>query len=234
MLLYGKIVEESTKKTKEGTAMSTLLHIEVSPMGAQSVSRAISEEYVQVWAVANPGGAVITRDLNANPVPHLDAETIFAGYTPEGEQPPTMAAKHAERQLLIDEILSVDEILISTPMWNWSLPSVLKAYFDQLVVPGQLDASDAQGLAGKKVTFVVAQGGSYAPGTPREGWDFMTGYLRHFATVLGSTDVEIILSELSFAGVVPGMDELIPKKEESIALAKKAANQRAAASLINA
>lgn len=114
-------------------------------------------------------------------------------------------------------------------MWNWNLPSVLKAYFDQLVVPGVLDASSAQGLAGKKVTFIVAQGGSYAPGTPREGWDFMTGYLRHFATVLGSTDVDVILAELTFAGVVPGMDNLVDLKEASIAAAKQAAGQRAAA-----
>lgn len=198
-------------------------------MGENSISRSISAEFLASWTAAHPGGAVISRDLNANPVPHLDAETIFAGYTPEGQQSESMARKHKERHALINEILSVDEILISTPMWNWTLPSVLKAYFDQLVVPGLLDASGAQGLAGKKVTFVVAQGGSYSPGTPREGWDFMTGYLRHFASVLGSTDVEIILAELAFAGVVPGMDDLIGMKEASIAAAKKLAHERAAA-----
>lgn len=209
--------------------MPTLLHIDVSPMGENSVSRTVTADFLAAWTAAHPGGAIITRDLNANPVPHLDAETIFAGYTPEGDQPATMAAKHRARHELIDEILGVDEIVISTPMWNWNLPSVLKAYFDQLVVPGKLDASGAQGLAGKKVTYIVAQGGSYAPGTPREGWDFMTGYLRHFATVLGSTDVDVILAELTFAGVVPGMDNLVGLKEASIADAKQRAQQRAAA-----
>ena len=209
--------------------MSKLLHIEVSPMGENSVSRRIAQEFLNTWRETNVGGEIIYRDLNANPVPHLDAETIFAGYTPEGEHSPSMSAKHKDRHDLIDEILSVDEILISTPMWNWSLPSVLKAYFDQLVVPGKLDGSSAQGLKGKKVTYVVSQGGSYAPGTPKEGWDFMTGYLKHFATALGSTDVEVILTELTFAGVVPGMENLVDKKEHSIANAKKAASQRAAA-----
>ena len=209
--------------------MAKLLHIEVSPMGEGSVSRKIAEEFLTAWRAKHVGGELIHRDLSANPVPHLDAETIFAGYTPEGDHSVRMAAKHKERHELIDEILSVDEILISTPMWNWSLPSVLKAYFDQLVVPGKLDASSAQGLAGKKVTYVVSQGGSYAPGTPREGWDFLTGYLKHFATVLGSTDVEVILTELTFAGVVPGMENLVDKKEASIAQAKKAAHERAAA-----
>lgn len=209
--------------------MSTLLHIEVSPMGGNSVSRSVSEEFLTSWKANHPGGTVITRDLNANPVPHLDAETIFAGYTPESEQPESMAQKHKARFELINEILGVDEIVISTPMWNWNVPSVLKAYIDQLAVPGVLDASNARGLAGKKVTFIVAQGGSYAPGSPREGWDFMTGYLRHVATVLGSTDVDVILAELTLAGVAPGMDNLIDVKEASIAAAKQAASNRAAA-----
>ena len=209
--------------------MSRLLHVEVSPMGENSVSRKIASEFLATWKAQRPDGEVVHRDLNANPVPHLDAETIFAGYTPEDQKSPSMVAKQKARFELIDEILGVDEILISTPMWNWNLPSVLKAYFDQLVVPGVLDASGAQGLKGKKVTFVVSQGGSYAPGTPREGWDFMTGYLKHYATVLGSTDVEVILTELTYAGVVPGMENLVDKKEASIAAAKKLATERAAA-----
>ena len=209
--------------------MPTLLHLEVSPLGENSVSRQVSAEFIRSWTAAHPGGAIISRDLSTDPVPHLDAETIFAGYTPEGDRPASMAAKHDARMALVQEILGVDEILISTPMWNWSLPSVLKAYFDQLVVPGVLDASGARGLASKKVTFVVAQGGSYAPGTPREGWDYLTGYLTHFATVLGASDVEIVLAELTFAGVVPGMDDLVPMKEASIAAAKKLAFDRAAA-----
>ena len=209
--------------------MSTLLHIDVSPMGEGSVSRKIAQEFLNTWKEKYQGGQLIYRDLNSNPVPHLDAETIFAGYTPESDQSMSMSAKHKARFELIDEILSVDEILIATPMWNWSLPSVLKAYFDQLVVPGKLDAAGAQGLVGKKVTFLVSQGGSYAPGTPREGWDYLVDYLKHFATVLGSTDVEVILTELTFAGVVPGMENLVDKKEASIASAKKRASERAAA-----
>lgn len=209
--------------------MATLLHIEVSPMGENSYSRRIAQTFMDSWHKKHTDGDVIHRDLNANPVPHLDAETIFAGYTPEGEWPSSMASKHKARLDLIEEILAVDEILISTPMWNWSLPSVLKAYFDQLALPGKLDGSSAQGLKGKKVTFVVSQGGSYAPGTPREGWDFLTGYLKLFVTALGSTDVEVILTELTLAGVAPGMESLIDKKEASIESAKKAASERAAA-----
>ena len=87
------------------------------------------------------------------------------------------SAKHAFRHELIADITGVDEILISTPMWNWTIPSVLKAYIDQVILPGTLDGSGADGLKGKKVTFVVSQGGSYAEGAPRHGWDYETGAL---------------------------------------------------------
>ena len=138
-----------------------------------------------------------------------------------------MAAKHHYRQELIKEIIAVDEIVISTPMWNWSVPSVLKAYFDQIIIPGQLDGSGADGLKGKKVTYVVSQGGSYAKDAPRHGWDYETGYLELVATALGSTDVEVILAEFTLAGIVPGMESLIEKKEASIAAAITAAQKRA-------
>jgi FMN-dependent NADH-azoreductase len=140
-----------------------------------------------------------------------------------------MAAKHNFRHDLINEITGVDHILISTPMWNWSVPSVLKAYFDQIILPGVLDGSGAAGLTGKKVTFVVSQGGSYAEGAPRHGWDYETGYLKLVANALGATDVDVILAELTLAGIVPGMESLVGKKEESIAAAKAKATARAAA-----
>jgi FMN-dependent NADH-azoreductase len=207
--------------------MSSLLHIEVSPGGENSVSRAISAEFLESWKKKNPGGRVISRDFNKDPIPHLDAEAIFAGYTPEGDRSSAMAKKHAFRHELIEEITGVTDILIATPMWNWSIPSVLKAYFDQIIIPGTLDGSGADGLKGKKVTFIVAQGGSYAEGAPRHGWDFASGYLKLVATALGSTDVEVIIAELTLAGVVPAMESLIPKMELSIAAAKGAAAIRA-------
>jgi len=209
--------------------MSSLLHIEVSPSGENSVSRSISSVFVDSWKSANADGNVIVRDLNSNPVPHLDAEAIFAGYTPEESRSEAMAAKHNFRHELITEITGVDHILISTPMWNWSIPSVLKAYIDQIILPGVLDGSGAAGLTGKKVTFVVSQGGSYAEGAPRHGWDYETGYLKLVANALGATDVEVILAELTLAGVVPGMESLVEKKEESIAAAKAKAATRASA-----
>jgi FMN-dependent NADH-azoreductase len=139
-----------------------------------------------------------------------------------------MSQKHNFRLGLIKEITSADEILISTPMWNWSVPSLLKAYIDQIIVGGVLDGSGAAGLAGKKVTFVVAQGGSYKDGAPRAGWDFATGYLELVAKALGATDIQTILAEFTLAGNAPGMESLVDAKNASVASAKNAARKRAA------
>lgn len=208
--------------------MTSLLHIEVSPSGNQSVSRGISEEFVKAWKLSHPEGTIIGKDFASNPVPHLDGEAIFGQYSPPEQQSAAMKEKYAYRIELIKEITNADEILISSPMWNWSIPSVLKAYFDQIIVVGELDAYGKKGITGKKVTFVIAQGGSYKEGAPLAGWDFATGYLQLVAKALGATDVEIILAEFTLAGVAPGMESLVDAKSASIDSAKVAARKRAA------
>ena len=209
--------------------MSTLLHIQVSPMGENSISLSIAEEFLKAWRQTNPSGNIIERNLATSPVPVLDGEAIFADYTPAADRPESMAAKRVLRQNLIDEITGVDEIVVSTPLWNWGIPSPLKAYIDQIIIPGVLDGSGANGLAGKKVTAMIAQGGSYKTGSPREGWDYGSGYLELVFTALGSTDVKVVVSEFGLAGVAPGMEDFVDAKSSSIAAAKTAARDRAAA-----
>jgi FMN-dependent NADH-azoreductase len=207
--------------------MSYLLQIEVSPSGENSVSRNVTAEYISAVKAAKPNLEIRTKDFSTEPVPHLDGEAIFAGYTPEDQRSASATTKWNYRLGLIKEITEADEIVISTPMWNWTIPSVLKAYFDQIIIPGVLDGSGADGLKGKKITFVVAHGGSYSEGAPRAGWDYQTGYLKLVANALGATDVEVILAELTLAPVVPAMNELIPAMEASIAAAKAKAVARA-------
>ena len=209
------------------TNSKKLLYISVSPTGEYSTSRQVAAEFITTWKLTNPDSQVLERDLSKESIPHLDAEAIFANYTPVESQSPSMANKHHYRIDLINEILSVDEILISTPLWNWSIPSVLKAYIDQIVVTGVFD-NGKPGLTGKKVTYVIAQGGSYKEGTPKAGWDFATGYLELVAKALGATDIETILAEFTLSGVAPGMDFLKDAKAKSLETALSAARKRAA------
>ena len=157
-------------------------------------------------------------------MPHLDGETIFYAYTPEDKRPATMVTKHDDRIALINEIIGAKYIVIATQMWNWGPPSVLKAYVDQLVLPGTLDPYTQKHLAGKSFTILIASGGSYGHNSER---DFLTGYLSFIGTQLGSEDVKAIRTEYTLAGVQPGLEHLIPKKEESFAIASAAAIERA-------
>jgi FMN-dependent NADH-azoreductase len=206
--------------------MSYLLYVSVSPQGDRSVSRNLANDFLDEYRTKNPDTKVVERDLAVKLVPHLDGETLGASYSPVENHTPSMAEKFKVRMDLINEFKGAKEILVSTPMWNWNVPSVFKAYIDQLIFPGVLGDGTPENSNSAKVTVIAAQGGSYAPGTPREGWDWLTGYLKQVFTQLGSKDVKIILSELNYAGWKPGMENLVGKKEASLAEAKKAIKSR--------
>jgi len=209
--------------------MSDLLHIEVSPLGDHSISRAITQEFLNAYKAKNPSAVIVSKDFAANPIPHLDIEAISAGYTPEADRSASMTAKFNARLALIQEIKDAKHIVISTPMWNWSVPSVLKAWIDNVLIPGVLDGATPATSTAAKFTFIVSQGGSYKPGAPRAGWDYETGYLKQFAGAIGSKDIEVVLSEFGLAGIAPGMEAFTEEKDASIAAAKETAKQRAAA-----
>ncbi len=107
--------------------MSYLLYVSASPQGERSISRKLAAEFLTHYMAKNPNARVVERDLIKNPVPHLDGETIGASYSPAENHTPTMVQKLKERMELIYEIKVADEILVSTPMGNWSVPSVFKA-----------------------------------------------------------------------------------------------------------
>lgn len=203
-----------------------VLHITVSPSGENSYSRKLGNSFLETIKATQPNLAVRTRDLSTTPIDHLDGEGIFAGYVAPDQRSPGMVAKHQHRLDLIAEISGADAIVIDTPMWNWNVPSVLKAYIDQIVLPGTFD-SNTKSLAGKSVTALVATGGAYGEGSWHPEWDFLTSYLKTSFGILGSTDVEIIRTEYTLAGVVPAMESLIPQKEESYAKATAATIARA-------
>lgn len=207
--------------------MSYLLYVSASPLGDRSVSRTLAKDFLAAYAAKYPEVTVVERDLASNPAPHVDGETLSASYSPAENHSPSMAAKFKARMELINEFKGAEEILISTPMWNWSVPSVLKAYIDNLVYPGQLGGGTPEDSISAKVTVLAAQGGSYVPGTPKEGWDYLSGYLKNVFTQLGSKDVEVILSELNYAGMRPGTEHLVAKKEESLAAAQRKTKSRA-------
>jgi FMN-dependent NADH-azoreductase len=162
-------------------------------------------------------------------VPHLDGEGMNASYVPEESRSPSMQEKLQLRLDLIAEITSASHIVISTPMWNWGMPSRLKAYIDQIILPGVLDPYSNKGLTGKIVTVLIACGGEYSSDPSKAATNFLTGHISQILNFLGAEDVSVIQAEFTLAGIVPGMESLVEAKEASIAKAIEAAVTRAGA-----
>lgn len=207
--------------------MATLLHIDSSvlPSGV-SASRAVTDAFRRAWQDQHPAGTVIYRDLATDPVPHIDADAHTAGFADPATHTPGQATAFAARLKLIEELEGADAILIGAPMYNYTIPSTLKAWLDNVVLMGRTGGENPS-AKGTPVTVVASRGGSYAPGTPRESFEFVQNYL---AAVLGSAlalDVDFIVPEMTMAPQVPALAEFVPLFESSREQALQAAEAKA-------
>ncbi|MET9014152.1 NAD(P)H-dependent oxidoreductase [Streptomyces olivaceoviridis] len=195
--------------------MPTLLHIDSSVFSTEaSASRAVTETFRKHWEEQHPDGTVIYRDLAAEPVPHLSAQAHVAGFVPPSAHSPEQAAAFAERVKLIEELERADAVLIGAPMYNYTIPSTLKAWLDNVILFGRT-AGETPSAKGTPVTVVASRGGSYAPGTPREGYEYVQNYLTAVLADALGMDLDFIVPELTMAPQNPAMAELIPLYEAS-------------------
>jgi FMN-dependent NADH-azoreductase len=176
--------------------MQTILQVTASLFGENSQSSRLAGSSSDP---AQPGGpvraAVITRDLASQPVPHLTAERFQALNTPVEQRTLEQQRVVTESDALIDELKRADVIVIGLPMYNFGVPSTLKAYFDHVARAGVTFRYTAEGpdglLKGKKAYVFATRGGRYA-GTPA---DLQTAYVRQFLGFLGIKDVEFVYAE---------------------------------------
>ncbi|MGW7419691.1 FMN-dependent NADH-azoreductase [Streptomyces sp. NPDC054813] len=195
--------------------MATLLHIDSSLMpGEASASRAVTEAFRTAWEEQHPDGTVIYRDLAANPVPHITAASHSAGFVDPAAHSPEQAAAFADRVRLIEELERADAILIGAPMYNFTIPSTLKAWLDNVVLFNRTMGENPS-AKGTPVTVVASRGGSYAPGTPREPFEYVQNYLSAVLADGLGLEVDFIVPELTMAPQNPAMADLVPLYEAS-------------------
>jgi len=179
--------------------MATLLKIDSSPMGEHSISRKLTAQFGASWRKAHPGGEVISRDLTTTDIPPVNGFWIGAAYTPEDARTREQREALAVSDALIAELQRADEYVFGVPMHNFSIPSTLKLWIDQVARAGKTFSYGADGpkglLTGKKVTLLVASGGVYEHGTAMAALNFVTPYLRAVFGFIGVTDVTIIAAE---------------------------------------
>jgi FMN-dependent NADH-azoreductase len=176
--------------------MSNLLVLNSSLSGEASVSNLIVKELVGVLKQEHPGLHVVQRDLAAQPVPHLTPATV-AGVRSQAHSAPELQARALSDEL-IAELKHADVVVIGAPMYNFSIPSTLRTWFDHVLRPGVTFSYSAAGpkglVSGKRVIVVESRGGLYSEG-PAIALDFQEPYLRQLLGFMGLTDVSFVRAE---------------------------------------
>jgi FMN-dependent NADH-azoreductase len=181
--------------------MPTLLAINASPRYDQSVSRKLTSLFVDEWKAAHPGGRVIDRDLVTSSLPFVDLPWIGGAFTPPEKHSVENAAAIKISDDLVAELQAADHIVLGTPMYNFTVPALVKAYIDHIVRVGVTVVDNVGQLTGKKATVVLASGGDFRPGSPVERYNFASGYLRQVFAFIGIADLDIILADRGRAGI---------------------------------
>jgi FMN-dependent NADH-azoreductase len=182
--------------TLKELTMTTLLQINASINDSNGQSSQLANQFVAAFHKRFPEARIVVRDVAAaNPVPHLNAERFGAFISKPEERSAAQHAVVAYSDALIDELKQADVIVLGLPMYNFGVPSQLKAYFDHIARAGvtfkYTDKGPVGQLTGKKVFVFAARGGLYA-GTPL---DTQTSYVRDFLRFIGMTDVEFVYAE---------------------------------------
>lgn len=185
--------------------MTQILVIESSANLASSVSRDLTQAFLAGYKTAHPDVSVVTRDLATDPVPHLGVDLIGGFFGKPEDLTATQKSAIAVSDTLIDEVEASDIIAIGAPMYNFSIPSTLKAWIDHILRAGRTFRYGANGpeglVSGKKVVLFLASGGVYSEG-PYKPYDFQETYLRGVLGFIGLTDVTVVRAE----GLAMGAD----------------------------
>ncbi len=184
----------------------TVLHIDSSPLGERSISRKLTAKTLAELQAAHGDLRVITRELGTTPMPHLDGLTIAAFFTAPDQRSTELQDAIRLSDEAVDELVEADTIVIGAPMWNFGIPSTLKAWIDHIMRAGRTFKYGPNGPEpllpkGKKVIVVSSRGGVYSDG-PMKLMDHQETYLRAVFGFLGLTDLAFVRAE----GIAMGPD----------------------------
>jgi FMN-dependent NADH-azoreductase len=203
-----------------------LLQIDSSAR-ASSITRRLTAKFAEEWRKKHPDGEVIQRDLSVT-APPLITDDWGGTYLEDSKLTRAQRAYLSASDELIEELKAAGTIVIGAPMYNFSIPSSLKAWIDQIVRMGKTFTYGPNGSQGvlqkKKVVIITSRGGAYEKGSPREAFDFQEPYLRHILGFIGLTDVTFIHAEnqareeaaVSVAAVAERIGRIASDQEEQV------------------
>ena len=202
--------------------MKQILMLEVSPRGKDSASRSVADTLAARLTDLYPSAKLIRRDLAAEHLSHLDGVTLRAISTQDPAEAKRLKEAAHQSDELTDELLESDLLVIATPMWNFGIPSALKAWIDLVVRPGKTFQYAGDGVVGlaknKKAILVLASGGVFTEG-PWRSWDFVESYLRQILGFIGIVDVQTVRAEgMNIPPLAPSAVPNVNKAVDELAL----------------
>lgn len=185
----------------------TLFRLDASIRTEGSASREIADIVEAEWLVTHPGDAVERRHIGVDVLPadawaHAVAGSAVPEETRSAEQRDAVSLAAA----LVDELVAADAILLAVPLYNFGVSQHVKTWIDLVISDPRSGAAKSRLLAGKPVVLCTVRGGAYGAGTPREGWDHSTGYLRRILQDVWGADLTVVERELTLVGVNPALD----------------------------
>lgn len=188
--------------------MTTLFRLDASIRTDGSVTRAVADTIEAEVLDGLERSDVTRRDVALAPIdPAAWATAAFAGYVPVEQRTPEQAAALDLSAQLVDELIDADVLLFAVPLYNFGVSQHFKAWVDQVIADPRLGPGSSA-LAGKPAFLVTARGGGYGAGTPREGWDHATGWMRRILADVWQLDLDVVETELTLAEVTPQMEGL--------------------------
>ncbi len=184
----------------------TLFRLDASFRVEGSHSRAIGDIVEAAWTEANPGELVERRHVGTDVIPATAwGDAVTSAYLPEDQRTPAQREAVALAATLVDELVAADALLFAVPLFNYGVSQHFKAWVDLVITDPRMSPGTTT-LAGKPAELVVVRGGSYQAGTPREGWDHATPWMRRILADLWGLDLTVTETELTLVGVNPAMD----------------------------
>jgi FMN-dependent NADH-azoreductase len=201
----------------------TLLRIDSSIQGPASASSALADLVLAEFLAARPDEVVVRRHLGADPLPSDAWATAIGGaYTPEDQRSPEQVAALGLAATIAGELQSADRAVLALPLYNFGVSQHVKTWID-LAIAGA--PQGARLLQGTPTVLLTTRGGAYGPGTPREGWDHSTDYLRRILADVWGAELVVVEREFTLVGINPALDEFT----ELASLMKKQAEESAVA-----
>ena len=186
----------------------TLFRLDASIRVDGSHSREIADLVEAEWVAARPEDHVVRRHVGTEPVPATAwAAAVGASFVSEGERSADQRSALAGAATEVDALVDADALLFAVPLYNFGVSQHFKTWVDLVITDPRMAAGVTPAIAGKPAVLVTVRGGSYAAGTPREGWDHATGWMRRILADVWQLDLTVVETEFTLVGVNPALDQ---------------------------